>query len=444
MFVGGSDERHFRVVELDKKKVEIGGVSIKPGASPGSAARKLLTSIAHQKGLKKNKKTTMSKVRFCIQEYTQGSSKKVYGPYVGHFHKYTAAELKKASTAGGKIKFTMKPVVKLSKKNNMSGGGVDFTKECKVISKPGGTQYNTICKKSKGIIITNINSSVKNKNEYKKLNFHNSIYEQMGRNFKKLFSKNRYIYAHKEASNDEIVNAFRNYISGYGYPIDIVKKLLQFNKNNTAPTIQGKPISQQHNYKDISNVNHTSVVNIPINNNGYYTNSSARTNIENNNNNEEEVIETRYRNLNLTGVNEKSAKHIQKLENMTKKLGTNNKTYTINNYKKAANSPMFFSNHGRCKGNEKCEIAKASAYKKLACKMQKSDEYKSENGVRVITNLKKKATKHGHEERRCPATGGKKTIKKKSTTKKPVKKTTTKKKSTTKKPVKKTVKKTKK
>ena len=42
----------------------------------------------------------MSKVKFCIQEYTQGSSKKVYGPYVGHFHKYTAAELKKAIRSG--------------------------------------------------------------------------------------------------------------------------------------------------------------------------------------------------------------------------------------------------------------------------------------------------------------------------------------------------------
>ena len=49
----------------------------------------------------------MPKVKFSIQEYTQGSSKKVYGPYVGHFHKYTAAELKKAKTAKGKIKFTM-------------------------------------------------------------------------------------------------------------------------------------------------------------------------------------------------------------------------------------------------------------------------------------------------------------------------------------------------
>ena len=63
----------------------------------------------------------MPKVKFCIQEYTQGSSKKVYGPYVGHYHKYTAAELKKAMTADGKVKFTMKPVVKLKGKN-MKGG----------------------------------------------------------------------------------------------------------------------------------------------------------------------------------------------------------------------------------------------------------------------------------------------------------------------------------
>ena len=108
-------ERHFRVVQLNGKKVEFGGVSISSKASPGNAARKLLTSIAHEKGLKKNKKASMSKVKFCIQEYTQGSSKKVYGPYVGHFHKYTVAELKKAMTADGKIKFTMKPVVKLAK-----------------------------------------------------------------------------------------------------------------------------------------------------------------------------------------------------------------------------------------------------------------------------------------------------------------------------------------
>ena len=58
---GGKSERHFRVVQLDGKKVELGGVSITSKASPGSAARKLLTSIAHEKGLKKNKKASMPK-----------------------------------------------------------------------------------------------------------------------------------------------------------------------------------------------------------------------------------------------------------------------------------------------------------------------------------------------------------------------------------------------
>ena len=126
---------------LDGKKVEFGGVSITSKASPGSAARKLLTSIAHEKGLKKNKKASMPKVKFCIQEYTQGSSKKIYGPYVGHFHKYTAAELKKAKTAGGKIKFTMKPVVKLVK-GNMKGGSGNNLKHNSNINKNLKTNKN--------------------------------------------------------------------------------------------------------------------------------------------------------------------------------------------------------------------------------------------------------------------------------------------------------------
>ena len=112
---GGADaERHFRVVELEGKKVSIGGVSITSKGSPSDAARKLLTSIAHEKGLKKMKKLDLGKVKFKVQEYTRASKNKVYGPYVGHFHKYTPAELKKAKTAGGKQGFTMKPVVKLA------------------------------------------------------------------------------------------------------------------------------------------------------------------------------------------------------------------------------------------------------------------------------------------------------------------------------------------
>ena len=152
-------ERHFRVVQLDGKKVEIGGVSISSKASPGSAARKLLTSIAHHKGLKKNKKASMPKVKFCIQEYTQGSSKKVYGPYVGHYHKYTAAELKKAKTADGKVKFTMKPVVKLVKGKNMKGGENNSNKLKELMNnkntlKTYKTSFNS---KYKYYIVRNIN-----------------------------------------------------------------------------------------------------------------------------------------------------------------------------------------------------------------------------------------------------------------------------------------------
>ena len=111
------EERHFRVVELDGKKVSFGMATIKPGQSPLNAASKLLRSIAAEKGLKKKQKLKL-KAKYMIQEFTQGSNKKIYGPYKGHYHEYTAAEKKKAMTAKGKVAFTMKPVVKLVKGNN--------------------------------------------------------------------------------------------------------------------------------------------------------------------------------------------------------------------------------------------------------------------------------------------------------------------------------------
>lgn len=122
--VGGKKtggERHFRVCKLNGKEVSIGGVSITNKGSPRDAAKKLLGSIAHEKGLKKMNKLKL-KEKYVIQEYTQGSSKKMYGPYTGHYRKYTPAEIKKASTAGGKVKFTMEAVVKLSKSKNQNGG----------------------------------------------------------------------------------------------------------------------------------------------------------------------------------------------------------------------------------------------------------------------------------------------------------------------------------
>ena len=116
-----SDERHFRVVELDGKKVHIGGITIKNKQSPLNAAMKLLRSIAKEKGLEKMNKLKLGTVHYSIQEYTRGSKGKVYGPYKGHFHEYTAAEKKAAEYSIGNKKSVspkMKAVVKLMKKKN--------------------------------------------------------------------------------------------------------------------------------------------------------------------------------------------------------------------------------------------------------------------------------------------------------------------------------------
>lgn len=118
-----SEERHFRVNELNGKKVHIGGVTIKHGNSPLNAAMKLLSSIAHEKGLEKMNKLKLGTVHFCIQEYTRGSKGKVYGPYKGHFHEYSAAEKKTAfikKPDGKQQPFKMKAVVKLMKKKDDS------------------------------------------------------------------------------------------------------------------------------------------------------------------------------------------------------------------------------------------------------------------------------------------------------------------------------------
>jgi hypothetical protein len=117
LHVGGkkpTEKRHFRIIQLNGKNVSLGGVSISHKASPRDAAKKLLGSIAHEKGLKKNNKLKL-KEKYVIQEYTQGSAKKMYGPYLGHYRKYSANEIKKATSADGKVKFTMEPIVKLVK-----------------------------------------------------------------------------------------------------------------------------------------------------------------------------------------------------------------------------------------------------------------------------------------------------------------------------------------
>jgi len=114
-------ERHFRVISIDGKEVSFGTITSR---SPLNAAKKCLRSIAAYKGLTGSAKLNMKDVVFEIREITNRSYKD-FGPYIGKYKKYTPEELKKAVTAGGKVKHTMKSVVKLYKghsKSAMKGG----------------------------------------------------------------------------------------------------------------------------------------------------------------------------------------------------------------------------------------------------------------------------------------------------------------------------------
>jgi hypothetical protein len=110
--------RNFKIVELNGKAIKLDySASIKENQTPLNAAKKLLKSICLHMGLKGMKKLQCN-ATYVIKETTQGSSKKIYGPYHGKYSKYTPAEAKKAMASG--ISFKMKPVVKLHKeKKNM-------------------------------------------------------------------------------------------------------------------------------------------------------------------------------------------------------------------------------------------------------------------------------------------------------------------------------------
>lgn len=127
---GGANDkeskRHFKVVELNGKEVDFGsayvGFKTKSGKpitdAPSRAAKKLLSSIAEKKGLKKQNKLKLHST-YVIKEITRGKKdKKMHGPYVGKFVELTNVEKKtaKAHTPTGKvIAFTMKPDVHLKK-----------------------------------------------------------------------------------------------------------------------------------------------------------------------------------------------------------------------------------------------------------------------------------------------------------------------------------------
>ncbi len=101
--------RHFKVVELNGKKVDFGEANIKLGRNPSAAAKKLLRSIARHMGVKGMNRLGL-KVRFCIYETTRDLGKHKTYCYSGSYEKLNPDEVKSATFAG--IKRTMRPVVK--------------------------------------------------------------------------------------------------------------------------------------------------------------------------------------------------------------------------------------------------------------------------------------------------------------------------------------------
>ena len=99
-----SSKRHFTVIMNSKEH----GLYV--SSTPSSAARKAVSKLCAD-----NKK---KKVEFSIRETTQGSNKKVFGPYIGYMQK-----LDKPIELKGRV-IQYKPIVKLNKKSRKMKGGV--------------------------------------------------------------------------------------------------------------------------------------------------------------------------------------------------------------------------------------------------------------------------------------------------------------------------------
>ena len=96
-----SDKRHFTVVEGNKEH----GLFV--GRNPSSVARKVVSKLS--KGGKK--------VVFQLREITQGSKKKVYGPYEG-----TKIKLKQPRKVGDRVYKYESDVKKVVKKGGFGTG----------------------------------------------------------------------------------------------------------------------------------------------------------------------------------------------------------------------------------------------------------------------------------------------------------------------------------
>jgi len=129
-----SSKRHFKVVINSKEH----GNYI--SSTPSSAARKVVSKLCAD-----NKN---NKVEFSIRETTQGSNKKVFGPYLGHMQK-----LNKPVELDGRV-IRYKPIAKLKKKNNKMKGGVEILGEGfeGIVLRPNINNLNNDSKVSKLII----------------------------------------------------------------------------------------------------------------------------------------------------------------------------------------------------------------------------------------------------------------------------------------------------
>ena len=108
------DKRKFTVFEVDGEAVDLGEggrYTVTKKASPSDAAKKAFSSLC-----RKLKKTHFT---FSIRETTQGSKKKVYGPYIGNRKRLPKAKVYHRVVKGKKKSIVIKHQhhVKLHKQN---------------------------------------------------------------------------------------------------------------------------------------------------------------------------------------------------------------------------------------------------------------------------------------------------------------------------------------
>ncbi len=119
IYGGGNndDKRKFTVFEVDGESVDLGEggrYTVTRKASPSDAARKAFSSLCRK--LKKAHFT------FSIRETTQGSKKKVYGPYIGNRKRLSKAKVYHRMVKGKKKTIVIKHEHKVKLHKAKTGG----------------------------------------------------------------------------------------------------------------------------------------------------------------------------------------------------------------------------------------------------------------------------------------------------------------------------------